>query len=288
MTKHLLRFFLFGLFIGLSGLAFGQNHQIDIHINTGQLKTIDSSFISVKCFNSTASFDYNSQVFIQDFADTLLVILYNNDSTSHVISIAPFVTGVEVKPMDTTSFMLTNVKVGDYRIVDTDTVQSYLGLSGVLNVVGARMKTKFFWNLKEFQSSYNLAIIKNEQVDFNKYSPNYFLINGKSFPEVESDTQAKIKGYVGDTLYVTMLNSGQAIHPIHFHGYHFKVVYSSLSPEAVGRIKDTYAVWSGEVVTLELVPDKPGEYPVHSHNLVAVSANSIYPNGMFTTMVISR
>jgi len=51
-------------------------------------------------------------------------------------------------------------------------------------------------------------------------------------------------------------------------------------------MKDTFPVYSMETVVLELVPNQVGEYPVHDHNLVAVSGASMYPNGMFLTLLI--
>ena len=123
-------------------------------------------------------------------------------------------------------------------------------------------------------------------MDLTNYRPNYFLINGLSNPKIDQDTLAKVRGNVGDTLQLFVLNSGNAVHSLHFHGYHVKVIYSSRSSEVVGWVKDTYALYKGEVVQLEIVPDKPGEYPVHDHNLVAITANNIYPKGMFTTLVI--
>jgi FtsP/CotA-like multicopper oxidase with cupredoxin domain len=282
-----LKLFICVLFVGSwPDMAFATKDSLNIHVNVGQVKTVDSSNLYVKCFNPTSSFEYNGQVFKLGFTDSLVLQLFNHDSLDHEISIEPFVKNVTVKSQAMTSVIVLNITAGDYRIKDLDETQSYLGLSGMLHVTESNLAPTYFWNLKEFHSSFNEKIKSTQTVDFTQYSPNYFLINGKSFPDVESDTQAKIKGYVNDTLYLTMLNSGQSIHPIHFHGFHFKVVYSSLTPEAVGRIKDTYGLWSGELITLEMVPDKPGEYPVHSHNLVSVSANNIYPNGMFTTMVI--
>ena len=41
-----------------------------------------------------------------------------------------------------------------------------------------------------------------------------------------------------------------------------------------------------EVLKLELIPDKPGVYPVHDHNLIGVTGGMFYPNGMFTTLRI--
>ena len=42
-----------------------------------------------------------------------------------------------------------------------------------------------------------------------------------------------------------------------------------------------------ETLILQIVPDKEGEYPIHDHNLVAVTGNNIYPNGIFTSILIS-
>jgi hypothetical protein len=36
-----------------------------------------------------------------------------------------------------------------------------------------------------------------------------------------------------------------------------------------------------------LIPDQPGEFPVHDHNLVATTGGNIYPLGMFLTMMIT-
>jgi hypothetical protein len=41
-----------------------------------------------------------------------------------------------------------------------------------------------------------------------------------------------------------------------------------------------------QALLLEMVPDKPGRYAVHDHNLVAVSGGGIHPNGMFLIMEI--
>jgi hypothetical protein len=41
-----------------------------------------------------------------------------------------------------------------------------------------------------------------------------------------------------------------------------------------------------ESVVIEIVPDKLGQYSVHDHNLVAVAAAGLHPNGMFTIMNI--
>ena len=123
-------------------------------------------------------------------------------------------------------------------------------------------------------------------VDWTTYSPNHFTINGNSNPQINNDPLARIVGNVGDTLILNLANTGQSIHSMHFHGYHATVLFSSKSVLDVNREKDTFPIYPGETLVLRIVPDKEGEYPVHDHNLVAITANNYYPNGMFSTILI--
>jgi FtsP/CotA-like multicopper oxidase with cupredoxin domain len=106
------------------------------------------------------------------------------------------------------------------------------------------------------------------------------MVNGRSYPNVESDSTSKIMGMVGDTIQIQVANTGQAVHSIHFHGYHFRVLYSSKSAVHHDWIKDTMPMHPMHTMILELVPDKPGMYPVHDHNLISVTGGGIYPYGL--------
>jgi len=86
---------------------------------------------------------------------------------------------------------------------------------------------------------------------------------------------------------IYIANTGQSIHSIHFHGYHVKVVSSSKEPTHAGRSKDSLPVFPSETMVLQLIPDKPGEYPVHDHNLIGTTGGNLYPQGMFTTILIA-
>jgi len=164
---------------------------------------------------------------------------------------------------------------------------TYLGLSGMI-VVKDKIEKSFYWNIKEFDSKWNEQLIKGQSVNWTNYSPNYFTINGRSNPKIDLDPKARITGEVGDTLILYITNTGQSIHSLHLHGYHATILFSSKSPMHQGREKDTHPVFPMESIVLQIVPDKPGIYPVHDHNLVAASANNFYPNGMFTTMKITE
>lgn len=140
------------------------------------------------------------------------------------------------------------------------------------------------WILREYQSDLHTptSISAPEASDFE---PDFFTINGKTKQQLISDSSSIVSGKVGDTLHIVVANAGLAMHSMHFHGYHVTSIAVS-NAETLGWSKDTWPLRSGEWALLQLVPDKPGKYPVHDHNLVAVSGGGQYPNGMFTIMEI--
>ena len=267
--------------------VIAQVDTLNIYINAGQVQIIDSNKFGAKAFNKTPKFDFNAQVFRFHKGQSTFLRLHNGDSITHLIDIESFTTQLKVVKNGVTGFSLEFKNTGAFRIFEssTEAEQLYLGLSGLF-VVEDKQSGHFFWNLKEFQSDFNRNIAEGRSIDMENYKPNYFLINGLSNPKIDLDTLAKVRGNVGDTIQLYILNSGNSVHSLHFHGYHVKVIYSSRRNDAIGWVKDTYALYKDEVVQFEIVPDKPGEYPVHDHNLVAISAYLIYPNGMFTTLVI--
>ena len=160
-----------------------------------------------------------------------------------------------------------------------------LGLGGMI-VVKDHAFASFYWNIKEHSSGQNDIILTGGTVDWSQYYPEFYTINGNSNPNINADSDARIVGNVGDEIYIYITNTGQSIHPLHFHGYHVEIMYSSRNPEHVGRMKDTQGIYPAEGVICRLIPDKEGEYPVHDHNLITTTGANLYPLGMFTTILI--
>ena len=75
------------------------------------------------------------------------------------------------------------------------------------------------------------------------------------------------------------------ISPFHFHGYHVTILETTVHQKIIGWEKDTFPIFPGEAMTLLLIPDQPGMYPVHNHNLVTVTTGG-YPGGMITRLNI--
>lgn len=114
--------------------------------------------------------------------------------------------------------------------------------------------------------------------------PNYFTINGKSFPDTE-----KIQVKRGEVVRLRLENVGQFTHPMHLHGAFFKVVATDGNPvpEAAQLTKDTIAVNPGERYDIEFVADNAGTWVLHCHVLHHVTNDNIEPGGLITVIEVS-
>lgn len=91
--------------------------------------------------------------------------------------------------------------------------------------------------------------------------PNFFTINGKSFPDTEP---VNVKS--GEKVLFRLVNAGQFAHPIHLHGTSFRVVAKDghAVPKAAIERRDTITLESGERADIEFsVPQ--GKWILHCH-----------------------
>lgn len=107
--------------------------------------------------------------------------------------------------------------------------------------------------------------------------PNYFTINGKSFPDTK---QITVK--VGDVVRLRLATIGQFTHPMHLHGASFKIVATDGNPvpAAAQLTKDTIAVHPGERYDIEFTATNPGTWILHCHVLHHVTNNNVEPGGL--------
>lgn len=166
---------------------------------------------------------------------------------------------------------------------------AYMGLTGVLlSRIDPSSESFFMWDLSDFEWEVNEEIAKDKAPDFSAYRPDFFTINGKVYPDSENDPLVKITGDVDEVITLVIINSGKAAYSIHFHGYHVKVVSTKGRKLIEGASKDTVPIEVNEVMVVEMVPDKPGEYPVHNHALSGVISSGLYPSGQFSIMSIGN
>lgn len=268
--------------------ACAANIDQTIYINRGVLTTVNLVTMPYLAFNDSTLFNQENSRILLDVNDVLTLTIVNTDSTDHDFDVTDYTGGLTNIPANATvQVSLTFTQAGAHIFYDPSGSYAYMGLSGMIAVTNPSISSSdFYWNIKEHQKPFNDDLNQGTPVDWTTYYPTYFTINGNSNPAINADTDARVMGNVGDTIHIYMVNTGQSVHSIHFHGYHSKIIHSSRFPSHVGRMKDTFPVYSMETVVLELVPDKIGEYPVHDHNLVAVSGANLYPNGMFLTLFI--
>lgn len=257
-----------------------------LYINRGLLSTIKKTTFPAIAVNLAPTFSARNAVLSVLIGEELDIKVINNDSVLHGFSVSGFPSqSVIIKPGDSADINLTFDKEGIYLYYDSLQYPSYvcLGAAGMITVSRSYLHS-YFWNIKEYESSLNRALALGGSFSKQSYDPDYFTINGLSYPEIQNDTTARVWGSVGDTVRIYLANTGQSMHSIHFHGFHATCLFTTSSNTGIGWSKDTWAIRSMEAMLLEFIVDKSGRYSVHDHNLVAVTAAKTHPNGMFTIM----
>lgn len=92
------------------------------------------------------------------------------------------------------------------------------------------------------------------------------VINGRSFPAAET-----LRYAVGDTARLRVINASGDLHPMHLHGFYFRVtergdgVTDTLLAPAVQPLAVTEALSAGATATLVWVPERAGNWLFHCH-----------------------
>ena len=265
-----------------SNRSYAQSTSQTVHINRGDQLLIDSNKVESIAFNGNSTYSSSNKVISVHSGDSLFLTVINNDSFQHNITIDTLAYSRNISSFSTvTDTIMTNV-FGVYPYYDSISNNRYLGNCGILNILKSQTigKSHFYWNLHEIDTLFNQSIINGTSVAWNNYNPQYFTVNGKSKPDIDSDSTAKVVGSVSDTIYIAVLNSGVSLHSLHFHGYHLTVIQDNRGKFKDWE-KDTFPLESMQSMLWMLVPDKSGLYPVHDHNLTAIAGGGFYPNGMF-------
>ncbi len=272
------------LFTGLTSKGATVNKTI--YINKGIFTTVIGTTFPSYAFNDSPQYSTQNACIQLKKDDILILKVINTDSVTHGFDVKRYAnvnTTINAKDsiIDTLKFSSEGV------FIFYDSYQypkyRYMGASSMITVFNSITDKKFYWNVKEHEAAYNKLLAENKKVDWSTYTPDYFTINGFSFPDVELDTVSYVMANVGDTIHLFIANTGQSAHALHIHGFHGKAIYSSISGE-IGWQKDTFPVKSMETIIIELVPDKPGFYSIHDHNLLSGSANGLFSRGMLTRM----
>ncbi|MFC4637940.1 multicopper oxidase domain-containing protein [Deinococcus hohokamensis] len=108
----------------------------------------------------------------------------------------------------------------------------------------------------------------------HRSEPNYFLINGKSFPLIPDITIPD-----GQTDLIRIANFGEEVHSLHMHGNSFLIIKEDGFALPEPKQDDTLVIGPGERFDV-LVKGRDGDFPFHDHVVKAVTNNGIYPGGI--------
>lgn len=272
-----------------SSTGFAATH-IRLFLNPGEYIAVDSTTYPYYAFNNTATFDPQNEVLTLQTGDTAIFTILNTDTLTHGFALKGYPgSGGTMAPLDSLQDTVICTTPGLFIYYDNFDfpTYTYLGAAGMLLVESANTLKHFYWNFKEQQDLFSTDLANGQSVDWTQYEPNYFTVNSRGKPDIPDDSTAVIIADVGDTVRILMANTGRSAHSIHFHGFHTTITYASQDARWVNGSKDTCPLKSMETMILEMVPDKPGFYPVHDHNLIAVSGGGYYPNGIFMMMKIN-
>lgn len=263
---------------------------IRLFLNRGNYIAVDSTSYPYYAFNSDAAFDPHNSVLNVQTGDTVVFTVVNTDTLDHGFAIKGYAgTQAMINPQDSiVDSVIFNTSGLFIYHDDLDYPKyTYLGAAGMILVESPNNLKHFYWNFKEQQDTLNHELVNGGSVNWATYEPNYFTVNSRGKPDIPDDSSAVVVANVGDTVRILMANTGRSAHSIHFHGFHCRILYASQDNRLVDWSKDTVPLKSMETMILEMVPDKPGFYPVHDHNLIAVSGGGYYPNGIFMMMQIN-
>ena len=271
------------MFCLTSSTVTGQN---TIWINTGEWMQSADTMPALR-FNSTAVFDTVNTFFNAPENEAWELTVINTDSVEHNFTINTSEIFSENLPAgEEVIFEIPAMPFGTYRYYSSDERGGVLGLSGLIKA-GIDTELQFHWNLNDWMPSRMDSAEALSAIDWDSgYIPKYFSINSHTYPNTANDPLGTVTLNLGDSCVISITNGGFMEHVLHFHGFHVEILSATVQTSRVGWIKDTLPVHKGEGLTLLLVAEQAGIYPVHNHNLVAVTNAGFYPGGMLTMITV--
>ena len=113
--------------------------------------------------------------------------------------------------------------------------------------------------------------------------PNYFTINGKSFPATET-----IKVRRGQRVLLRLVGAGQFTHPMHLHGTDFRIVAKDGHPvSGAPQAADVVQVAPGERYDIAFTATEPGKWVFHCHIGHHLTNNGEGPGGLLLVVDVT-
>lgn len=111
-------------------------------------------------------------------------------------------------------------------------------------------------------------------------SPNFFMINGKSYPMTDP-----LMIRTGENIRVRLIGGGFMPHFIHLHGHDFWHVCQDGTPLASPVRMNTIPIFPGTTSDIIIQGTNPGNWHFHDHSDLATTNNGQHPGGMMTMLM---
>ncbi|MEM7050131.1 MAG: multicopper oxidase domain-containing protein [Acidobacteriota bacterium] len=239
-----------------------------------------------------------------EVGDTVNVTVTNNLDRAINFVVPGLLTGTAtVAASSSRLYSFTASAAGSFLYRDDNTagIATAMGLSGPLVVMPAGITDRLYPGAPVFDQQYtlvmqdiddrlNAAVAAGGSYNLDNYEPNYFFLNGLSFPDTKNDAETMLMITTGEDVAIRFINGGTISSPMHFHGYHVDVATRDRVIETAVIEKDTVLVRVDECVDVMLNVSQAGAFPLHTHYVPGVTANGVYTNpvgGALTMMMAS-
>jgi FtsP/CotA-like multicopper oxidase with cupredoxin domain len=111
--------------------------------------------------------------------------------------------------------------------------------------------------------------------------PNFFTLNGKSFPATET-----VKAKRGQRVLFRLIGAGAFTHPMHLHGTDFEVIAKDGHPLGSPFKADVIQIGSGERYDIAFAPNRPGKWIFHCHIGHHLTNDGDAPGGLLTVVEV--
>ncbi|MFZ6053209.1 multicopper oxidase domain-containing protein [Halocola ammonii] len=260
---------------------------VTLYINKGTV-TIDENSFSACSFNTIDTLNSANSIIELEMGEILNLTVINHDTLDHNLTIDGILESDNIVAAGgEASFSFSFENPGTWRYYSDFSYGKLAGASGII-LVGYSEMPHFFWNLFDLNKSLSTELANTTTSEIPAdYQPELFMINGTYYPYTLEDPSGKVDVDLGQEVIISVVNSGVMDHVLHFHGFHIEILSAQIQSDRVGWIKDTVPLKSGEAMTFKLVADQEGVYPVHDHNLIAVTNTGFYPGGMLTQIQVN-
>lgn len=148
--------------------------------------------------------------------------------------------------------------------------------------------------LGEIDSRMNRHVAAGLPFDLSRYSPDYWLINGRAFPAtIAPDTfnsqpyGSRLSATAGQRLLIRCLNAGCQNHSLHLSGGFFRVLAGDARPLKTPALDATYrrhtlVIGSGQTYDLLFTGNFPGQYYLFDRELPHLVSRGQFAGGMMT------